>query len=59
MVQTSEKYKVNFALGLTKSLFMLYCLIENSKNSNLEVFNYKIYVGSKMKSLRTYPCHMH
>jgi hypothetical protein len=29
-----------YALGLTKSLFVHYFLVENSKNSNLEVFNY-------------------
>jgi hypothetical protein len=30
-----------YALGLTKSLFMHYCLVDNSKKSNLEEFIYK------------------
>jgi hypothetical protein len=29
-------------MGLTKSAFMHYCLVENSKKSKFEVFNYKI-----------------
>jgi hypothetical protein len=29
------------AIGLTKFYFVLYCLIENSYNSNLGVFIYK------------------
>jgi hypothetical protein len=28
-------------VGLTKSIFVHYCLVENSKKSNLEVINYK------------------
>jgi hypothetical protein len=31
-----------YAVGLTKSLFVHYCSIENSKKSNLEIINYKI-----------------
>jgi hypothetical protein len=31
----------NFALGLTKSLFVHHCSIENSYKSNLGVFNCK------------------
>jgi hypothetical protein len=30
-----------YELGLTKSLFMHYGLVDESKKSNLEVFNYK------------------
>jgi hypothetical protein len=30
-----------YAVGLTKYLFVHYCLVENSKNSNLEESNYK------------------
>jgi hypothetical protein len=31
-----------YAIGLTKSIFVHYFLVENLKNSNLEVINYKI-----------------
>jgi hypothetical protein len=30
-----------YSTCLTKSLFVHYCLVENFKKSNLEVFNYK------------------
>jgi hypothetical protein len=30
-----------YAMGLTKSLWVHYCSVENYKNSNLEEINYK------------------
>jgi hypothetical protein len=30
-----------YTMDLTKSLFVHYCLVENSKKSNIEVINYK------------------
>jgi hypothetical protein len=30
-----------YVVGLTTSLFVQYCFIENSKNSNLEEINYQ------------------
>jgi hypothetical protein len=30
-----------YPVAMTKYLFVHYCLVENSKKSNLEVFNYK------------------
>jgi hypothetical protein len=30
-----------YSIGLAKSAFVYYCIVENYRNSNLGVFNYK------------------
>jgi hypothetical protein len=49
-----------YALGLTKFLFMHYFLVDKSKNSDLEVFNYKkILERINLQTLHTSALHVH
>jgi hypothetical protein len=47
-----------YAVGLTKSLFVHYCLVENSHTSNLEHLITKIHTQLNLQTLHAYSCHV-